>query len=611
MDIGNKDLRKAMVIDKDHPEVRAFIRRSFEDARRLYNESLEYFKIGNSAEAIKCCENALIINGEDVKLYLMLSKMHRQKGDLNEAFRYLKDAEKQFHKGDPYNVHPNMKLPFEIARQQNIVINEMAMKEAMDGDCEKAIVLLNKAIAAERRINDDDKEIPFIYFMNRGDCYRALNEPLFAIADYKLAHERSPDNWDIMTKLSMSHYLLAVDYFNDSKYLSCYEQIDGAILLNGKVPEYYALRGKAAYFQGLYHEAYLDFKKVLDKNPNDVEILKFMRQFESPPEKESDNSNNLFVGIKPRGELETRNVTDDMRKDQKIRKPPKKVKVKPSEVTIINDPLGVNNDYERLASWTTLPTGEQKDLNAPIQVSKSTSLLPKVNPYLAASVVYHDAAKPRIAELNSTVHSRTSVEESNLWSLIRQAEVQGRAQRKPKIEKHAGLTESQILAKKTCKIPPSSTGLKRRSQERSKEAMKNPLVAGVVTSYNDPVLVAERSRRKKKQGGGKTGIGSESPDGRKGGNTDESGANSPDSAAARQSKAINSLLTPTAAYEHHHDPDELHSPQLSVSEKAALDAKMGRKPYMVAKRERTLTEFLMVNPEGVEGYVNTLETCTE
>jgi tetratricopeptide (TPR) repeat protein len=180
------------VLDKDHPEVKSFIKRSFEDARRLYNEGKEHFKAGNSKEAIACCENALIINGEDVKLYVMLSKMHRQKGDLNEAFRYLKDAEKLFHKGDPYNAFPNIKLPFEISRQKNLVINEMAMKEAIAGDCEKAIVLLNKAIASERQMNEEDMQIPFIYFMNRGDCYRSLNEPLFAIADYKLALDRSP-----------------------------------------------------------------------------------------------------------------------------------------------------------------------------------------------------------------------------------------------------------------------------------------------------------------------------------------------------------------------------------------------------------------------------------
>jgi len=123
--------------------------------------------------------------------------MYRHKGDLNEAFRYLKDAEKQYLKGDTYQAYPIQKLPFEISRQQNLVINEMAMAAAIDGDCEEAIILLNKAIASERQINEDPMQIPFIYFMNRGDCYRSLNEALFAIADYKLALERSPGRQNI------------------------------------------------------------------------------------------------------------------------------------------------------------------------------------------------------------------------------------------------------------------------------------------------------------------------------------------------------------------------------------------------------------------------------
>lgn len=147
---------------------------------------------------------------------------------------------------------------------------------------------------------------------------------------------------------------------------------------------------------------------------------------------------------------------------------------------------------------------------------------------------------------------------------------------------------ASLLAKKTCKIPPSSTGLKRRSQERSKEAMKNPLVAGVVTTHNDPLLVAERAKRKMKQ---QTGIS----------RNNSSGDLSTMSAADRRAKAINSLSVPTSSYTHHKDPDDRHKNALSVSEKAAQDAKLGRKPYMVTKRERTLTEFLMAKPSFDDG----------
>lgn len=265
-----------------------------------------------------------------------------------------------------------------------------------------------------------------------------------------------------------------------------------------------------------------------------------------------------------------------------------KVSVKPATIPIVNDPLGVNNDYDRLDKWNKVPCGEETNLNRNIKVSKCTSLLPTVNPYLAASVVYHEAAKPRIEELTSAIHSRTSVEESHLWSLVRDAENQARKMRKPKNEKNAGLTESQVYAKKMKKIPPSSTALKRRSLERSKEAMKNPLVGGVFTSYNDPVLVAERSKKKTKSiSTESSAISTKSSHGNIATTTSVS-----QTPKQHQHDATKRLLIPTTAYEHHYDPDELHEHQDTVTEMVAKMEAKHMKPYMVQKRERTLTEFL-------------------
>jgi hypothetical protein len=151
-----------------------------------------------------------------------------------------------------------------------------------------------------------------------------------------------------------------------------------------------------------------------------------------------------------------------------------------------------------------------------------------------------------------------------------------------------------------------TTALKKRSQERSTEAMKNPLIAGVFTSNKDPVLVAERSKQSKKWGGGGGGGG--------GGSSSNSirklSSNSLQSAASlasktsshhsassvnkeQQNNAMNNLLIPTEAYHHHHDPDEHHAHQNTLSDIAAANKRKGKKPYMVHKRERTLTEFMM------------------
>jgi hypothetical protein len=164
--------------------------------------------------------------------------------------------------------------------------------------------------------------------------------------------------------------------------------------------------------------------------------------------------------------------------------------------------------------------------------------------------------------------------------------------------------QSQILAKKSSNIPASSSALKKRSDERTKLAMKNPIVAGVITTYNDPLLVAERSKRKKKGVGGSTAgssVGGMSGADVSGNasrrNSDTSalsgGGTSTQSSIKTQSEVCRVLCSPTEAYEHHYDEDEFHTHQMTPSEKEADDKAHKRKPYMVVKRENTLTEYLL------------------
>lgn len=191
-DSGNKEMRKAAVMDKDHPEVKAFIQRAFGEAEHMYEESLKTFQEGDVDTAMSLVKKSMFVNRNDVKLHIMLSKCHRAKADLDSAYKCLTEAIDIFKAVDPYGMYANVKIPHEIIHQKNLIINEMALKLAMEGDFQKAILLMNKAIAAERQIQEDDKDINYRYFMNRGDCYRALDEPLFAIADYKMALERCP-----------------------------------------------------------------------------------------------------------------------------------------------------------------------------------------------------------------------------------------------------------------------------------------------------------------------------------------------------------------------------------------------------------------------------------
>jgi tetratricopeptide (TPR) repeat protein len=191
-DAGNTEMRKAAVMDSTHPEVRAFIARAFGEAEKTYEEGLIAFQGGDLDKAITLVNKALFVNRNDVKLHILLSKCWRAKNDLDTAYKSLTEAVDIFKAVDPYGMYTNVKIPHEINRQKNLIINEMALKFAVEGDFQKAILLMNKAIASERKMHDNDLNINYMFFLNRGDCYRAIDEPLFAIADYKMALERRP-----------------------------------------------------------------------------------------------------------------------------------------------------------------------------------------------------------------------------------------------------------------------------------------------------------------------------------------------------------------------------------------------------------------------------------
>ena len=114
--------------------------------------------------------------------------------------------------------------------------------------------------------------------------------------------------------------------------------------------------------------------------------------------------------------------------------------------------------------------------------------------------------------------------------------------------------------------------LKKRSQERSKAALKNPLIAGVVTSHMDPLLVAERSKRERKKKAAL--IRSES----------------------EQMKLSNSRRVSSASgYSHTSHASSSISDEFRTMDQSTSKTRKSLKPFKMVKTERTLTEFLMGN----------------
>jgi len=292
---GNADIRIAATMDKTHPEVVSFYHRSFAKSEGLYRESVKDFTAGRYREALIAVNHAIHITTEDVKLLLMQSKIHRMLGELQDAYDSILRAKAIFEKSLEGTTYP-MELPSDITLQINLILNEMSVGYALEGDYDKAILLLNRIIKSEETMNNKGGLIKpnHRFYVNRGDCKRALGELSEAIQDYSKAHEMHSDDWEIRTRLSLSHYLVATGYFNKSMFRETEAELNKAIHFNPKVSEYYVVRGKTRYYQSDFQKSYKDFKRALELNRDNDEVRELLAQFDdevrSPPREGADPS---------------------------------------------------------------------------------------------------------------------------------------------------------------------------------------------------------------------------------------------------------------------------------------------------------------------------------
>jgi tetratricopeptide (TPR) repeat protein len=277
---GNVDIRVAAMMDAEHPEVVSFFTRSFVKAEKLYKESVKYFTNGKYKEALFSVNHAMHITTDDVKLLILQSKIYRMLGELQSSYDSMLKAKAIFEKAFEGTDYP-MELPPDISLQINLILNDMSIDFASKGNYQKAILLLNKIIKSEQAICKNGLVKPnHKFFVNRGDCHRALNALRDAVRDYDEALSIKPDDWDIRTRLSLTHYLIGTNFFNESQFYESRGELDKAIKYNPKVSEYYAVRGKTHYFTSQFQLAYADFIKALQLNDKNEEVREWLSQFD-------------------------------------------------------------------------------------------------------------------------------------------------------------------------------------------------------------------------------------------------------------------------------------------------------------------------------------------
>ena len=248
--------------------------------------------------------------------------------------------------------HFVMEIPDEIIRQTNLIFNEVALQYIQKGDYERGIVLFNKIISTAKELTNrllnykkfqnDFKSPPsststttllngdgglkspqvitdrlhelenypvidknnrrdlliesildYKYYLNRADCFRALEKYEETISDYLIALKLKPNEWLIKTKLSMIYYLIGIKYFNQSKFQLAEIELTKAIELNPKISEYYAIRGHIRFYLTDYVGTAKDYHKCVELDPTNHEIKLKLQQFEMLEVKQKENHNTV------------------------------------------------------------------------------------------------------------------------------------------------------------------------------------------------------------------------------------------------------------------------------------------------------------------------------
>ena len=462
IDEGNKEIRQVINHLPDHPEVLAFMNRSFVKAEKLYKFSTKQFSETKYDDALRTLGFALNITSDDIKLYILQSKIFRMMGNFQDAFTSIQRASFIFKKASEFDIE----IPEEISKQTNLILNEMALKYAIAGEYNKAIALFNKVIASEKTLSRGITSIDYRFYMNRGDCYRAVGKLEHSVNDYLAALESAPNDWNIMTRVSLSYYLKAANFFNVSDYVNAEIEITEALKFNPKVSEYYAIRGKTRYFLGRYDEAHSDFMISHEYNPNNEEVNSYLIQFELNNTKKTDNITNSMANNVEGGNIRRMVVTPQTTIEALLN--PRLVKELPSLKMLKYSVDNIN------VKRNTIPYQQAKEY------------LPKLNPKMVIPLIAAEELNNQHKNVTEVMHSRYEVERGKNWTMLKQAK-----QSAQKLSVSNQKKAADTNAKKK-EMPMSSAALKRLSQLRTKHAIKTKtaIVAGVVTREDDPFVLA-------------------------------------------------------------------------------------------------------------------------
>jgi tetratricopeptide (TPR) repeat protein len=178
----------------------------------------------------------------------------------------------------------------EITRQRNLTLNDMAVDRFRHQNYRGAITLFNQVIESEKNADvsaaaarEGQSFVNVSFFSNRGDCHRELGMLQQALADYHVAYDLDPTNWETTTRLGMIHDQFGLQLYNASRYPEACVEFQTAIEYNGRIVQFRMHCAKCCKKINQLEEAYKQYVEVIKIDPNNVDAVRELSNMGGAP----------------------------------------------------------------------------------------------------------------------------------------------------------------------------------------------------------------------------------------------------------------------------------------------------------------------------------------
>ena len=190
----------------------------------------------------------------------------------------------------------------EAQRQLALTYNDMGIGTFMNGHPLEAIAWFD---AAMRESPDDPN-----FFVNKGDCYRALNDSETALANYHRALECGATGEAIQQRIAITHYAIARVQLKKLNNKAALFELDKAIEASQEFPDFFIVRAKVRVALNQFEESVEDLMMALKLDPENEEAKNLLNVQQSPLQTKPVRKTKPRIRKPPRREVRPFSIED-------------------------------------------------------------------------------------------------------------------------------------------------------------------------------------------------------------------------------------------------------------------------------------------------------------